>query len=192
MRAIVFVPLKPLVERRNTKGHSATDIVARLTPKLFMVPGAIVVAFEPPAIQGIGSYGGFQFELSKVRAATPLKTLTSPRTRSSGPAARARICPVCSPASPRRSAASVTIDRRESEGNRRSVYADLVGAQRLHGLALRERLRVQDRSYRVYVQADPPFRMPAQDPGSSMFALKPTSWCRWMIWSRSAKPPGRR
>ncbi len=27
------------------------------------IPGAIVVAFEPPAIQGIGSFGGFQFQL---------------------------------------------------------------------------------------------------------------------------------
>ena len=26
-------------------------------------PGALVVAFQPPAVQGVGSYGGFQFVL---------------------------------------------------------------------------------------------------------------------------------
>ncbi|PYY15078.1 MAG: hydrophobe/amphiphile efflux-1 family RND transporter, partial [Acidobacteria bacterium] len=59
---LVFAPLKPIEERR-AKGHAVSDIVARVSPKLFGIPGAIVVAFEPPAINGIGSFGGFQFEL---------------------------------------------------------------------------------------------------------------------------------
>ena len=59
---LIFAPLKSIDERK-AKGHAASDIVARVAPKLFGVPGAIVVAFEPPAIQGIGSFGGFQFEL---------------------------------------------------------------------------------------------------------------------------------
>ena len=59
---LVFAPLKPIEQRRG-KGHGAAEIVARVSPKLFAIPGAIVVAFEPPAIQGIGSFGGFQFEL---------------------------------------------------------------------------------------------------------------------------------
>ncbi len=59
---LIFAPLRPIDERKG-KGHAASDIVARVAPKLFGVPGAIVVAFEPPAISGIGSFGGFQFEL---------------------------------------------------------------------------------------------------------------------------------
>ncbi|MGH9638146.1 MAG: efflux RND transporter permease subunit, partial [Candidatus Angelobacter sp.] len=59
---LVFAPLKPIDDRKG-KGHAASDIVARVSPKLFGIPGAIVVAFEPPAISGIGSFGGFQFEL---------------------------------------------------------------------------------------------------------------------------------
>src|ERR1700732_573786 len=59
---LVFAPLKPIAQREG-RGHSAGEIVARVGPKLFGVPGAIVVAFEPPAIQGLGSFGGFQFEL---------------------------------------------------------------------------------------------------------------------------------
>ena len=59
---VVFAPLKPIGERQG-KGHSASEIVARVGPKLFGIPGAIVVPFEPPAINGIGSFGGFQFIL---------------------------------------------------------------------------------------------------------------------------------
>src|ERR1700751_4083112 len=59
---LVFAPLKPIDDRKG-KGHAASDIVARVSPKLFGIPGAVVVAFEPPAVNGIGSFGGFQFEL---------------------------------------------------------------------------------------------------------------------------------
>ena len=59
---LVFAPLKPIDERKG-KGHASSDIVARVGPKLFGIPGAIVVPFEPPAINGIGSFGGFQFVL---------------------------------------------------------------------------------------------------------------------------------
>jgi hydrophobic/amphiphilic exporter-1 (mainly G- bacteria), HAE1 family len=61
---LIFVPLKS-VDLRTKKGpgHSANDIFRDLSPKLFGVPGGIVAIFEPPAIQGLGSFGGFAFEL---------------------------------------------------------------------------------------------------------------------------------
>jgi len=61
-QGLIFVPLKPQSERRG-KGHSASEIVAAVAPQMFGIPGGIIVAFEPPAIQGIGNFGGFQFEL---------------------------------------------------------------------------------------------------------------------------------
>lgn len=61
---VIFAPLKPIEERsKKGPGHSAHDIVAELAPKLLQIPGGLVAAFEPPAIQGIGSVGGFQFML---------------------------------------------------------------------------------------------------------------------------------
>jgi HAE1 family hydrophobic/amphiphilic exporter-1 len=61
---LIFVPLKS-VDLRTKKGpgHSASDVFHDLSPKLFGVPGGIVAIFEPPAIQGVGSFGGFAFEL---------------------------------------------------------------------------------------------------------------------------------
>ncbi|HEV2465263.1 MAG TPA: multidrug efflux RND transporter permease subunit [Acidobacteriaceae bacterium] len=61
---LIFVPLISVDQRmKEGKGHSAAAIQAELAPRLFGVPGGIVAMFQPPAIQGIGTFGGFQFEL---------------------------------------------------------------------------------------------------------------------------------
>src|SRR5256886_12678343 len=39
------------------------SIINRLRGPLFGISGAIVIPFEPPAVQGLGTFGGFQFEL---------------------------------------------------------------------------------------------------------------------------------
>lgn len=59
---VIFVGLKPIEERKG-KEHSSAAIVKRMNKMSPAVPGAIIVAFQPPAIQGIGNVGGFQFEL---------------------------------------------------------------------------------------------------------------------------------
>jgi HAE1 family hydrophobic/amphiphilic exporter-1 len=61
---LIFVPLKS-VDLRTKKGpgHTANDVYQTLAPKLFGVPGGLVAIFEPPAIQGLGNFGGFAFEL---------------------------------------------------------------------------------------------------------------------------------
>ncbi|MFA6988890.1 MAG: multidrug efflux RND transporter permease subunit [Candidatus Gastranaerophilaceae bacterium] len=61
-KGTIFVHLKPLEERKGAK-HSASSIVGKLRMILLGIPNAIVVPFEPPAIHGIGSVGGFQFEI---------------------------------------------------------------------------------------------------------------------------------
>jgi HAE1 family hydrophobic/amphiphilic exporter-1 len=61
---LIFVPLKSVdLRKKKGPGHSASDIYQYLAPKLFGVPGGIVAIFEPPAIQGLGNFGGFSFEL---------------------------------------------------------------------------------------------------------------------------------
>ncbi|MFH0703224.1 MAG: multidrug efflux RND transporter permease subunit [bacterium] len=61
-KALLFVRLKSL-EKRKGPAHSASAVVNRLRGILMGIPGAIIVPFEPPAIQGVGSFGGFQFEI---------------------------------------------------------------------------------------------------------------------------------
>jgi HAE1 family hydrophobic/amphiphilic exporter-1 len=59
---LIFVNLQPFAQRKG-ESHSVSAIVNRLRMQLFSIPGGLVIPFEPPAINGIGSFGGFQFEL---------------------------------------------------------------------------------------------------------------------------------
>jgi HAE1 family hydrophobic/amphiphilic exporter-1 len=59
--AAQFVILKPWEERGSSE--SAAHIVAAAQAKLIRIPEAMVLALNPPAIPGIGAFGGFDFEL---------------------------------------------------------------------------------------------------------------------------------
>ncbi|MEO8681275.1 MAG: multidrug efflux RND transporter permease subunit, partial [Vicinamibacterales bacterium] len=59
---MMFVRLNEYAQRRRPD-QSLTSVINRLRGRLFGIPGAIVVAFPPPAIQGLSVFGGFQFEL---------------------------------------------------------------------------------------------------------------------------------
>ncbi|MGE3885565.1 MAG: multidrug efflux RND transporter permease subunit [Vicinamibacterales bacterium] len=59
---LIFTRLKDYSERPGPE-HSLRAVLGRISGPLFMIPGAIVVAFPPPAIQGLSTFGGFQFEV---------------------------------------------------------------------------------------------------------------------------------
>jgi HAE1 family hydrophobic/amphiphilic exporter-1 len=59
---MIFVRLKDYGERRRPD-QSLETVLGRLRGQLFAIPGAIVAAFPPPSIQGLSTFGGFQFEL---------------------------------------------------------------------------------------------------------------------------------
>ncbi|MCC7033192.1 MAG: multidrug efflux RND transporter permease subunit [Acidobacteria bacterium] len=59
---LIFTRLKDYAERAGPE-HSLRAVLDRVSGPLFMIPGAIVVAFPPPAIQGLSTFGGFQFEV---------------------------------------------------------------------------------------------------------------------------------
>jgi len=59
---MIFCALALYSQRRSPQ-DSAAAIVSRLRPKFFMIPGALIIPMQPPAISGVGSFGGFQFEL---------------------------------------------------------------------------------------------------------------------------------
>src|SRR5215471_10835974 len=61
-RGLVFVPLKPYSQREGV-AHNADAIVNRIRGQLFGIQGALVIPFLPPAVQGLGQFGGFQFEV---------------------------------------------------------------------------------------------------------------------------------
>jgi hydrophobic/amphiphilic exporter-1 (mainly G- bacteria), HAE1 family len=60
--AVAFAILRPWGERAG-KEHTAVSIVAALKQRLMEIPTAIVLSFAPPSIPGLGTTGGFEFEI---------------------------------------------------------------------------------------------------------------------------------
>ncbi len=60
--AVAFAILKPWADRSGA-AHSAQSIVSALKPQLLGIPAAIVLSFDPPSIPGLGTTGGFEFEV---------------------------------------------------------------------------------------------------------------------------------
>ena len=160
---VVFVPLKPADHRRGAN-QSAHAIQQRLSPKLFGIPGGIVAMFEPPAVQGIGSFGGFQFELQDLGRNT-LQDLaaTTQKIVAAGRAPGVGVTNLYASFTANDPQILVTIDRDKTKSlgipltevtNALSVYM---------GSAYINDFDFNNRSYRVFVQADQPFRMNAGD-----------------------------
>src|SRR5258708_26931550 len=59
---MIFANLKGFDERKG-KEHSSSAVIQRLRGRLMGIQGALVVPFNPPAVQGLGQFGGFPFEL---------------------------------------------------------------------------------------------------------------------------------
>jgi HAE1 family hydrophobic/amphiphilic exporter-1 len=55
-----FAVLKPWSERGSL---TASQIVARVRPKLLAIPESVALSFDPPAIPGIAATGGFEFQV---------------------------------------------------------------------------------------------------------------------------------
>jgi len=60
--AFIYLPLKSFKVRKG-KQHSAATILNQIRGPLAAIEGAVVTPFNPPAVQGFGNFGGFQFQL---------------------------------------------------------------------------------------------------------------------------------
>ena len=163
---MMFLATKPADERRG-KGHSAADIVARLSPKLQMLMfapnGGLVALIQPPAVNGVGSFGGFQFVLqdSGMNKLTDLDRVAHQIVN--GARARKDITNLITTFSASDPQVLVTIDREKAKalGIPLSQITTTLGV--FMGSEYVNDFDFNNRTYRVYVQADRPFRMNAQD-----------------------------
>jgi HAE1 family hydrophobic/amphiphilic exporter-1 len=159
---IIFVPLKP-IDTRLGPGHGAPEIRQRLQPKLFQVPGALLVCFEPPAIQGIGFFGGFQFELQDLGRNT-LQDIDNVAHAIIADARNGKeLTTLFTSYTANDPQLLVSIDRKKAGalGVPISQVASALGVYM--GSEYVNDFDFNNRSYRVYVQADKPFRMTAKD-----------------------------
>lgn len=159
---LVFAPLKPIDDRKG-KGHAASDIVARVSPKLFGIPGAIVVAFEPPAVNGIGSFGGFQFQLQDLGRNTLQDIDTVAHKIVAGSHRRPDLTGLFTSFTANDPQQLVEIDREKAKAMAVPINQVTQALGVYMGSQYVNDFDFNNRSYRVYVQADQPFRMTARD-----------------------------
>jgi HAE1 family hydrophobic/amphiphilic exporter-1 len=161
-QGLIFVPLKPYSQRKGD-AHTATAILNRVRPRLFGISGAIVFATLPPAINGLGAFGGFQFVVQD-QAAHKLEELAS---ATQGIIAQARqrkdLVGLYTPFTANDPQYLVTIDREKAKSLHvpLSQITDTLGV--FMGSAYVNDFDFSNRSYRVYVQADKQFRSDAKD-----------------------------
>ena len=161
-QGLVFVPLKPYSQRKGEE-HTASAIVDRVRPRLFGVSGAIVFATLPPPIQGLGQFGGFQFVVQDLAShrLDELAAATQGLMREAGQ--RKDLAQLFTSFTANDPQYLVTIDREKAKSLHvpLSQITDTLGVYM--GSAYVNDFDFNNRSYRVYVQADKQFRSTAKD-----------------------------
>jgi HAE1 family hydrophobic/amphiphilic exporter-1 len=155
--ATMFVRLKDWRDRPGYK-HSLQTILQELYPQFASITEAQVFAFSPPSIQGVGNFGGFQFELQDT-GSVGLQALTRTAYGYLGlgnrdPNLRA-VFTTFRNDSPQ---LVVEVDRQKAQ-TLGVPLANIFNTMQVDlGSLYVNDFDYLDRSYRVYVQADTPFR----------------------------------
>ena len=163
---MMFLSERPANQRRGP-GHSAAAIVAHLQPmlaSLMMAPdGGLVDVLQPPAVQGTSSFGGFQFELED-RGGASLTDLARVAHQIVNASHNVKpLSNLLTTFSANDPEVVVTIDRNKAEtlgvplSQISSTLSVFMGSEYVNDF------NYNDRVYRVYVQADQPFRMRSSD-----------------------------
>jgi len=162
-QGMMFATLKPYAER-EAEEQSLASVLGRVSPMLFGgIPGAMVIAIAPPAVEGLSMFGGFQFELldqsgGDINRLAEVAYQIIGKANSSGQIQNAFTSFTANDPQ-----LVVEIDRDRarslgvSMGEISNVLQVLMGSQYVNDFDL------NNRAYRVYVQADQKFRSSPED-----------------------------
>ena len=163
-QAILYASLRPF-ENRKGDVHSAAAAIARLRGSLSAVSGAIVVPFNPPAVQGLGQFGGFQFELEDLgRNSLQSIAQTANKMAAEGNVSK-DIVGLFTSFTANDPQYLVRIDREKAKSLQVPLSQITNALQVYMGSVYVNDFDFNNRSYRVYVQADSKFRSQPKDIG---------------------------
>ena len=155
---MIFVRLKDYDERRNAD-QSLQAVLQRVSGPLFMIPGAIVAAFPPPSIQGLGTFGGFQFEVLDQTGSADINQLAGATFGLMGAANQSgRVLGAFSQFRADDPQLIVDIDRDKARSLGLPLREVTDALQVFLGSQYVNDFDFNNRAYRVYVQADQRFR----------------------------------
>jgi HAE1 family hydrophobic/amphiphilic exporter-1 len=158
----MFVRLKPFEERRLAS-QSLAAVLGRVSGQLFGLSGALVFAVSPPAIQGLSTFGGFQFEVLD-GSGGDISNLAATVGRVIGAGTGSgRVAGLRSSFTANDPQLVVTIDRDKARNLGLAVSEVTSALQVFIGSAYVNDFDYNNRAYRVYVQADQSFRASPAD-----------------------------
>ena len=159
---LMFTRLKPFEERRR-KDQSLAAVLARIRGPLFGIPGAVVVPFAPPPIQGFSAFGGFQFEVLDQSGGEIANLATQTQSLIRQAMAGGHVAGLFSSFRANDPQLVVEIDRARARALDLPLKEVTDALQVFLGSQYVNDFDFNDRAYRVYVQADQPFRSGPED-----------------------------
>ena len=161
-QGLIFSGLKPYSQRIGTE-HSAQAVVNRLRGPLSSLTGALVFPVLPAAVSGLGSFGGFQFQVQD-QGSHSLQDLAKVTDEIVHKAStRKDLTGLFTPYTANDPQFLLTIDREKAKSLHVSLQQITNTLSVYMGSAYVNDFDFNNRSYRVYIQADKQFRSRAQD-----------------------------
>ncbi|HEY9771635.1 MAG TPA: efflux RND transporter permease subunit [Coleofasciculaceae cyanobacterium] len=161
-RGFAFTKLKPWEERSGTE-QSVYSILGRLNASFQSITGARALAVNAPPVRGLSSFGGFEFQLQD-RRGLPISVLVENANQVIAAAAqRPELANVFTQFAANTPQIEVAVNRDRAKALGINVDDIFDTLQSYLGSRYVNDFVLEQRQYRVYVQADSDFRANPQD-----------------------------
>jgi HAE1 family hydrophobic/amphiphilic exporter-1 len=161
-RAIIFLNLRTFRERKGRE-HTGAAIVERLRPPLFGITDGLAIPFSPPAVQGLGQFGGFSFQVEDL-GRNSLQTLADMTNQLVGAGNQSKeLTGLFTSYTANDPQYLVNINREKAKSLQVPLSQITDALQVFMGSVYVNDFDFNNRSYRVYLQAEQKFRSEAKD-----------------------------
>ncbi|HEY5618125.1 MAG TPA: multidrug efflux RND transporter permease subunit [Vicinamibacterales bacterium] len=164
-QGMIFSLLKPFEDRQGAE-HRLQGLLPRLQGPLFGIQSAMVISFAPPAIFGLGAFGGFEMQVLDQTGSGDIQTLASGTQSLIGASQQSPVVRgLFSGFTANDPQLAVDIDREKARSLGLPI-SEITSAMQIYlGSAYVNDFDFNNRAYRVYVQADRAFRSDPKDLG---------------------------
>ena len=152
-----------------------------MRPKLLAIPDAFALSFDPPSVNGLGTTGGFEFQVEDLAGARQRSAqrrdagAASPRRASSRSSTRNRCSPPFRASTPQY---IYDLDRTKAKLLGLSLPDVFNTLQIYLGSLYVNDFNLFGRTFRVTLQADKDARAAPADLTRCSCATRPAAWCR--------------
>ncbi|MFI5300166.1 MAG: efflux RND transporter permease subunit [Polyangiales bacterium] len=162
-RGVSFCSLRDW-DQRKQRGSDLSGVIDRLRGPLMGLGGAFVLPFAPPSVDGVGGFGGFQFEIEDQSGDPSIEKLSRATTDVIAAASKdPRLAGVFSGFTANDPQLVVDVDRERAKALGVTLDEIFATLQVYLGSAYVNDFVFGTRTYRVFVQADQQFRSKPRD-----------------------------